>query len=229
MFLLATASAQAFKTNQPPYHYRGNPARITYWNATAYGWGVDKAVKAWNRSGAHLHFAKAASRSAAKVVIQYLPGPANDFGICLLPGYGGSTGSNGALTKGSAWVQRTKDPTPWRCRFESAIVIAHELGHVIGLQHETSKCALMNPEYVNRSPQHCPPNQPDQWRCRLIERDDARGAVSLYGGTPNPPKTPAFCPAPLAPNGFNSRASTAAGQATVVDLSGDDRSLGPAP
>ena len=63
------------------------------------------------------------------------------------------------------------------------MVVAHELGHVLGLGHEPRRCALMNTRLVTLSPERCiPPLEPWRWRCRILERDDVRGAVRLYGG-----------------------------------------------
>ena len=76
------------------------------------------------------------------------------------------------------------DPLNAACtRWALTLVTAHELGHALGLDHETRRCALMNPTLANLSPQGCQPLLPPwQWRCRVLERDDVRGAVRIYGG-----------------------------------------------
>jgi hypothetical protein len=74
-----------------------------------------------------------------------------------------------------------------------ALVAVHELGHVLGLAHEERRCATMNSSSVNLSPRRCTPNRDWEWRCRLLERDDVRGAVRRYGGKVRRPRTPPMC------------------------------------
>ena len=63
-----------------------------------------------------------------------------------------------------------------------ALIVTHELGHVLGLDHEDRICATMNSYLVNNGPEHCPAAPEGMWVCRLLRTDDVRGAVSLYGG-----------------------------------------------
>jgi hypothetical protein len=74
-----------------------------------------------------------------------------------------------------------------------ALVVAHELGHVLGLDHEDRACATMNAYLVKRSPERCQEAPEGKWICRLLRADDVRGAVSLYGGTARPIRGPEFC------------------------------------
>jgi len=75
-----------------------------------------------------------------------------------------------------------------------ALVIAHELGHVLGLGHENSVCATMNAYIDVNHPANCAAPPPGTWVCRLLRADDVRGAVKLYGGTVRPLRGPEFCP-----------------------------------
>jgi hypothetical protein len=74
-------------------------------------------------------------------------------------------------------------------RYSAAQVIAHELGHVLGLGHTTVPCAAMSAGW------YCPDAPAGEWRCRLLERVDVEGAVHLYGGTVRP-LGPVNCPIP---------------------------------
>jgi hypothetical protein len=67
-------------------------------------------------------------------------------------------------------------------RLQQATTVTHELGHVLGLQHNHPACSIMSYERLRR----CPKGKPWQARCRLVERDDARGAVARYGGRMRP-------------------------------------------
>jgi hypothetical protein len=80
----------------------------------------------------------------------------------------------------------------------SAEVVAHELGHILGLQHPSRGCAAMTP-----SPYMFCRQQVKTWqfRCSFLEADDLRGARRLYGGRIHAPGS-RFCAvwkAPAAP------------------------------
>jgi Matrixin len=153
---------------------------ITYYNEVpAYTWAVDSAAYAWNSSGAHVQFLKS-SRKNAKVLlgIQWFT-PAGEAIVDRRHGriYGAKVGIRSGLD-----------------RYTMALVIAHELGHVLGLGHENSVCATMNAYIDVNHPANCAAPPPGMWVCRLLRADDVRGAVKLYGGTVRPLRGPEFCP-----------------------------------
>lgn len=79
-------------------------------------------------------------------------------------------------------------------RYWAARVMAHELGHVLGLQNEDRYCAAMNAYGTMRGGKECRPEVPWAWRCRLLERDDVAGVAAMYGGTPKAPRIQPLCP-----------------------------------
>lgn len=157
---------------------------IGYYDASPNHAAVHEAVHAWNTSGANVRFVPT-SRAHARVVI--LP---------LSPG--GCLGLEGVATLGydpSGDVVHLR-----RCPdlYEAAIVAAHELGHVLGLNHETHVCATMNPAAGAK----CGTAPPYYADCRILQADDVRGAVRRFGGSLRPIRTPEFCPefsGPVAP------------------------------
>ena len=160
--------------------WRWPTRRITYWvGAHANARAIRTAVRAWNRSGMRLRFV-AAPRRRAQVHIR--PWPRDG---CV---GGGVTGTSydrntGLAVRAEVRISRP-DPLNVACsRWAITMVVAHELGHVLGLGHEPRRCALMNTTLVTLSPANCrPPLEPWRWRCRILERDDVRGAVRIYGG-----------------------------------------------
>ena len=157
---------------------------ITYYNAVPENeWAVKQAVRAWNESGARVEFSPAL-RGEAELVIE-----------------GGAQGLEGHATT----VDRGGEPQPGDSkvtvpvagsrdqRFTVALITAHELGHVLGLGHEDSGCATMNSTITASAPVRCSQPPAGKWRCGLLEEDDVRGVVSLYGGRPEPSGR-SFCP-----------------------------------
>jgi hypothetical protein len=152
---------------------------ITYYNEVpAYAWAVDSAAYAWNTSGARVRFLRSSRRDAKVLVGIRWFRAAGDANVQRV---------NGRFVGAKVGIQNGQD------RYTMALVVAHELGHVLGLDHEDRVCATMNTYLVNRRPERCPAAPEGKWICRLLRTDDVRGAVSLYGGTARPIRGPEFC------------------------------------
>ena len=180
--LIVTLVAIANPSPAGAYRLEGGrwpTATITYFNEVpAYAWAVDTAAYAWNTSGARVQFIKG-SRRDAKVLI----------GIRWFKVAGDASlqRSKGRFVSAKVGIQSGQD------RYTMALVVVHELGHVLGLDHEDRVCATMNSYLVENHPEHCSATPDGMWVCRLLRSDDVRGAVNLYGGTPWPIRGPEFC------------------------------------
>jgi hypothetical protein len=166
--LVLAPSAHAYKR----LSYKFPSRTITYYDATGsrYKNEVTAAAAAWNKSGARVHWVKA-SKSRARVPIRVN----SKIGAAGLGWYFGNgrglielqpTLKKGQLTKRAGEGVATQ-------------VIVHEMGHVMGLDHVTNVCAIMQPSLGSGCPQ---PAEVWRFRCRLLEKDDIRGAVALFGG-----------------------------------------------
>ena len=163
--------AQAFRLDGIPWP--GRPATITYWNGTGYTAQVRQAAAAWNRSGARVRFVAAAKRRAA---VRIVYDPRSTFGI--------SGQAHGSASVG--YQPRNRIALGRGARGVGAVgVIAHELGHVLGLVHEDRRCATMNSVAWSRC--GLPPS------CSIVQPDDVRGAIARYGGHARRP-APELCP-----------------------------------
>ena len=159
---------------------RWSTATIPYYNEVpAYAWAVDTAAYAWNTSGARVQFVRSSRRDARVLIgIRWFEN-AGDANVQRVKGR--FVGARVGIRKGQD-------------RYTMALVVTHELGHVLGLDHEDRACATMNSYLVDDHPENCPAAPEGKWICRLLRTDDVRGAVSLYGGTVRPIRGPEFCP-----------------------------------
>lgn len=176
VWVVALVAVAAVAAPAQGYRLAGHrwPTRtIRYHNATAYKDAVRAGVQAWNASGARVRF-RETTRGKAGLQIRYSGS-----------GCGGS---------GSVGRRVNYHPTVFLgrgCESSSMPLIAtHELGHILGLSHEDRRCATMSSAVGLR----CPRVPLYMWRCRLLEADDVRGAIRIYGGTVKPRNPVRFCP-----------------------------------
>ena len=166
--LACAASAHAYSIGGA--RWPGSPARITYYDSTParYHWAVEQAAEAWNTSGVRVRFVKVSSPSRAGVTISADSRLGSGAGYATV-GYAPHAFIELYMGTSDQWTL--------------AATAAHEMGHILGLEHVYHRCALMTPStYVSCNPEWPPHSW--QWRCRVLQQDDLNGARVRYGGTP---------------------------------------------
>jgi hypothetical protein len=176
LLCLSSGTAHAYVIGGPPW-----PGHtIRYFNAdTQLARPIAIAVRAWNTSGANLRFVPVPRKRAAVIIrAKRPPTTSKDRGLC------GGYASVGHYSR----VEYVDLDPSCNGTEMAAAVVAHELGHILGLDHASGACAAMTPA----PDEMCRlPTLPWQYRCRLVQPDDVRGAIALYGGRQQP--KPAFC------------------------------------
>jgi hypothetical protein len=174
--LACAPAAQAYELDGIPWP--GRPATIGYWNGTAYGPQVAQAARAWNESGARVRFRRVSRARAQLLIVSDRRSAAGENGL-----------AHGFATVG--YQPRNRVTIGRGARGIGVVgLIAHELGHVLGLVHDDERCAVMNSAFWSR----CMPSP----TCSILQRDDVRGAIRRYGGRIRPVRPELCPPAPVA-------------------------------
>jgi hypothetical protein len=154
--LLAPASTSAASS---PYGDR----TITYRNKSTYVWQVNEAFATWNRAGTPFRFVPARPGARADITITQRPyiGSPNSS----VAGYGGI---------GFVLLSKARLKSPKAFHNGQVRIVAHEIGHAMGLGHLPNRCAIMwsSVDYPRSRAcsivekrwdgrQHCGPRAPD--------------------------------------------------------------------
>jgi hypothetical protein len=161
---------------------REPPRAVTWPNRTisvasrapVYDAALRSATRAWNRARVGVRFRRAAL-SRARVIFSYARGGGTGRYGCE-----GIAGGTGAGYPSPFVAMEVKVLRSCRSPALRRLTAVHELGHVLGLGHETRRCALMNPtgDVNTLLPSLCPRGT------RLPARDDVRGGRALYRRRP---------------------------------------------
>ena len=163
MAALVVAAPTATASEQAGRAWPGG--RITYHtSAKSYSASVDKAARIWNKANVGVKFVKT-SRANAQVVLSY-----------------GGRSCEGAAYAGYIGRRQSSVVLGASCSKSLIILTAvHELGHVLGLGHETSRCARMNPDFDGSgTPGQCSHRSLAYWLNHPLQGDDLRGARRIY-------------------------------------------------
>lgn len=136
---------------------------------SSYDWSLKAATNAWNSTGLGIRFVRVKKPTQAQFLIRM--GPSRGGGAWATLGRQRNArlvvaGRPGRAISRENWI-------------DTATLLTHELGHVLGLPHPATRaCTIMNPY-----PRPCEPStRTGYYPCRLVRPHDLAQARRLYGG-----------------------------------------------
>ena len=164
--LFAVGTAGGGRTAATPWP----TTHVSVWNDTGYVQATAAALAAWNGVGTRVTLIPAPSRATARVVVGYLETATTPDQVGL------ATVGWVPTRRGKVSVVRGMSPRL------AATVLAHELGHVLGLDHAASRCSIMSAvvEGGTGSSRACPRTTCPEISACLVTRQDATALRHLY-------------------------------------------------
>lgn len=164
---------------------------IYYSDSSGWDASVDRAAQAWNRLGLGPQFVRTTDPSQAGVFISANPGLLEQrCGNCS-----GLASGVGQTYPNQLMTVTLRPPPPGFLGAIAAdkgetVIIIHELGHLLGLEHQDG-CAVMSPSPGSRCAPLVWPG-PDRALCSPLPAD-AEAAARLYGVRLAPRRATRWC------------------------------------
>lgn len=150
------------------YNLSWKKAEVSVYNKSDWKLATMQAIQKWNEANIGVKFVLSNTPTHADLIIETDEKKVTQSETCMLC-MGRATLGRNVGKQAYIWLLPDIEHNDKQMRPEDTAVVAHEMGHILGLEHRQDTCSLMNPQLKDQ--RTCPLNEEEKLSCGPLPID----------------------------------------------------------